>query len=302
MDRTTQRLMMGRQQSAVGQVEWTTPGIYYWTVPYNVYSISALLIGATGGGGTSLSFARSGAASGGLRYAIYIPVIPGEVLEVEIGAGGAAANLTSETGGTGGVSAIRRGGVNLLFANGGHGSPTPSSGLAALGGTGTPFSSNVGGGDGGDGGIALTSYESGAGGGGAAGYAGKGGKGADNYLGAAATAGAGGAGGGIPTIGTASYGGGAQGGGVGIYGQGSSGAAGTNGASGTPAIGGGAGSNGTNGANADINGGGGSSAGLYGGAPGGSEMGAVPRAGRGGACRIIHGEGRFYPSTRTANE
>ncbi len=262
-------MMAAAQPKPVGQIEWTTPGTYYWTVPDNVYSISAVLVGGGGAGGVAVSDVGGRSAPGpGLRYAVTIPVTPGETLTVIIGAGGAArAALSSTTPSTGGDTRIQRNGVDLLWAQGAQ---------TTTGGAGSPFGGNIGGGNGGAGGKYSGTSEGlfNAGAGGAGGYAGDGG-------GSGGNAGAGGGGGGGRRSDISPRGG--LGGGVGIRGQGADGA-------------GGAGDLG--------NGGNGSAATgpVCGRSSGSATQGNASVAGTPGGARFIYGEGRFYPSTRTADE
>lgn len=170
--------------------------------------------------------------------------------------------LTVEISTTGGQTRIHRSGTSLLVARGGSS------------GTSTATGGVVGGGNGG-------APQSGAGG--AGGYSGNGGSGGSS-AGGTGQPGSGGSGGGGG--GSASYTPGG-GGGVGLLGEGTSGAGGAFGSSG-PATRGGGGS-----------GGGGGSATEDGGEYGGGAVGTAARGA--GACRIIWGEGRAYPSTNTGD-
>lgn len=270
----------GGALSATGQQDFTTVGTTSWVVPANVYSISAVVVGG-GGGGSAWTSGGGGGRGGDLRYAISIPVTPGETLTITVGAGGIKA-LTAVAG-SGGFSNISRGGTSLLQAAGGAGGSS-SSGFGATLGTSTPTSANIGGGTGGTHAAGGTTNTSG--GGGAAGYTGNGGNSGVGAVAGSAGAGGGGGGGG----GGGSGGTGASGGGVGIYGLGANGAAGASGAVGL------GGSGGTDG-NA-------STGGVYGGGGGGSDAATLANAKDGGqgAVRIIYGEGRTYPSTRTVDQ
>jgi hypothetical protein len=267
MDETTFRMAMGASREAVGQAEWTTPGTYSFVVP-NLQTISAVLVASGGGGGagTAGGAGGAGAGAGALRHIRDLPVTPGEVLTIVVGAAGvgrlAGAGTTAVTGS---ISSISRGSTVLLQA-----APSPLTTSTQIG-TG-PQGGIVGGGNGAAGGSAGGT--NGGGGGGAGGYSGAGGT---------QTGGAGGSG--IQQT-TANLPGGA-GGGVGIYGEGASGANGTTAlgdATGRPGSGGtgrtyGGGGNGGSGS---------STAALNPGGPGGA-----------GACRIIWGFNRSYPSTNT---
>ena len=270
MDDTIFKIMFGAIKAPAGQVEWTTPGTYSWVVPARVYSISVLCVGA--GGGTqqyNSSVGGAGAGGGGLRYAKKIPVTPGETLTIVVGA--------PVQGGPGGATTISRAGAVLLQATGGaFGGNNPGAG-----GSGTVLSDNVGGGDGGLGGPRGLNQAEGGNGGGAGGYSGDGGSAYNATL--SGNGGAGGAGGrGLNSQP------GAAGGGVGILGEGASGTAGV---TANPPTAGGPGSGGIPGATN-------TTPGLYGAGAGGRTN-TTSLAGAVGACRIIWGSGREYPSTNT---
>lgn len=269
MKRIAELIMMAAARpKPVGQVEWTTPGTYYWPVPDNVYSISAAAVGSGNAGGVG---GRAGSGPG-LRYLITAPVTPGETLTIIVGAPGAAIPVGgSSNANTGGDVRIQRNGVDLLWAQGGQ----PNAG-----GGGSPLGGNIGGGNGGTGAIASSTNNAGAGG--AGGYAGNG---ADGTVGTTGLSGNGGAGGGGTANSSLTRGG--RGGGVGLRGQGADGIGGTgptspSGGDGSVTAGPVVGS--SSGSGNNIAGGLGSAAGICGGA------------------RIIFGDGRFYPSTRTADE
>jgi hypothetical protein len=278
---------------AAGQVAYTSPGTYYFTVPAGVTSISCVVIG--GGGGSSgcsgaSQYSGAGGGGGGLVYGT-ISVTAGQTVTVLVGAGGTAGtNVNSSTNiaGNGGESRISYGGISMLRAFGGAGGRYGVTYNAYGGGRNYYYSSPPqGGGIGGYGGRG-TNNGGGGGGGGAGGYAGNGGGGGigNTGVGGAGSGGGAGGGGGQANSGTQNNGGG----GTGLYGQGSNGAGGARNGSG------GGGSLGSGGGNGGIGG-------LYGGGAGGCEddtnrSGSV--GGRGGA-RIIWGTGRSYPSTNTAN-
>ena len=193
----------------VGQVEYTSTGTYSWTVPTNVTSVCAVLVGGRGTASVSGS-AKGGKGGAGLRYINNLTVTPGDVFTVVVA--GAGAN-----------SSLSKGGNTYVQAN--------SGGANGAGGTGTafgsgPFGGTIGGGNGGAGGnppgtgFAAT--------GGAGGYSGDGGYGGDGGQDGGAGSGGGGGGGGGSSLNTVGPG---AGGLVGIYGQGASGAGGTGGGS-----------------------------------------------------------------------
>ena len=249
-----------------GQQAYTTPGTYSWTVPAGVNSICAVLVGP---GSNSASGGSSG-GGGGLRYINNMPVIPGTVVTVTVGAGGSTV-----------ASSLAIGSDIYVYADRGY---------VVQGGTGTnfgigPFGGIVGGGNGGQGRGDATGY---AGAGGAGGYSGNGGYGGVGQIPPIAGSGGGGGGGGEWGGGGGGQGGG--GGGVGILGQGANGAAGAGGPTNGRQGGGGSGGLPTS-AGADTR-----SGGLYGGGGAGTGIG-----GAGGAVRIIWGDGRAFPSTNTGN-
>jgi len=79
-----------------GQVEYTTPGSYSWTVPVGVFEVSVLCIGG-GGGGSQYSSNSSGAGGGGLGYINSYTVIPGDKIDIVVGAGGTRDTNTGTT-------------------------------------------------------------------------------------------------------------------------------------------------------------------------------------------------------------
>lgn len=176
-----------------GQAEFLTPGTYTWICPDGVSSVSAVCVGA-GGGGYS-SWANSAGSGGGLGWKNNIPVAPGNSYTVVVG--------------TGGIKNVSAGGNSYfidLSTVAGYGGGNASAGAYT---SGPNSNSTYGGGWQGDGGGAG-GYANYTGGGGAGGYAGTGG---GSQSDAAASSGAG-AGGGYYS---STYGTGA-GGGVGVYG------------------------------------------------------------------------------------
>lgn len=292
--------------SPVGGILYDTPGMYTWTAPVGVTSVSAVVIG---GGGTA-DWGLYGGEGGALAYKNSIPVIPGEDYTVFVGAGAtmtSQGNPATQSGSSYFVS------TSTVRAKGGD------STSAAITRTGSEVVGDGGGagGYGGAGGGYVTSSKSG---GGAGGYSGTGGD-AGRHSGVSSTvvldsgdAGSGGGGGGgahyssgninftgiIPTTG---------GGGVGVYGQGANGQGGA--ASNSTTLyagkGGSGGEDGTRGGinNQQANGG------DYGGGAGvvyqrtsASYIPSYPglentTAGK-GAVRLIWGPVRAFPSTNVA--
>lgn len=271
--------------AAPGQVEYTTPGTYSWTVPTGVTSISILTVGAGGAGQQVLSnTGASGGAGGGLAFTNNYTVTPGGTITIVVGAGGDPLFPYGSGPQSGGNSTVTLSGTIICGASGG----------AYVGGSGigTNNTASHSGGNGGAG-VALAS----GGGGGAAGYSGDGGRGGQSGS-VYGIGGSGGGGGGGAYRGGNGNGLGGSGGGVGIYGEGTSG----DGGSPLGTLYGGGGSNGSSGAYGyGGNYGGGGSGGVYT-IAGPSGFGGTGSAGAKGAVRIIWpGDTRFYPSTGTAN-
>lgn len=241
-----------QDQTAVFNKFNTNPGVSFgttsFTVPSGVTLMSAVCIGGGGGGSGSQNDARgsAGGGGGGVSWSVF-SVRPGDVLDIQVGYGGAAgaASLTGN-GGNGSTSSITLatrtgvGGVDQLImqATGGSGGQRAAAdggtGTVGSGGAGSIITPNTyntvflsGGGTGGNGG---SSNNIGCGGGGAAGYSGNGGNGGDATnapQAAVSNSGGGGGGGNSSTLG---YGGGGTGG-YGFSGTGQ-GAAGVNGSAG----------------------------------------------------------------------
>ncbi|SDG19249.1 phage tail protein [Sulfitobacter delicatus] len=289
-----------------GQQEFTEPGTYSFIVPAGVTSISAVTVGGGGSGAAAEQNWPNGGGGGGggaLAFENDITVTPGEVLTVEVGAGGATAVM--QQGIAGQETRLKRGGATLVGASGGGAGARGSggsSGAGGAGGSGGAVLSGTGfsGGNGGDGKVGAGSEGAGGGGGGAAGYAGSGGNGNDaapnsssNTPGSGGSGGGGG--GGDMNATAANVQEGKGGGGVGIYGQGSS-ANGNDASSltqwGYSAPAGRGGSGGDQGT---------SSGGAFGGGGGGGRS-TVGFAGGNGALRIIWpGNTRQFPSSNTAD-
>ena len=174
---------------ANGEALFTTPGTYSWVVPANVYSISAVAVGAGGDGGGAGNFACGG--SGGQSYFVSTSTLRatggsggrtsngGGCLG---GAGGTVGAGTGFVGGKGGTGGGAGGGAGGYTAAGGAGGISGAAGTASTGGGGggggrcTTSDIRYGGGgvglfglgSNGAGGI-LTSTGTGAGGGGGSG-------------------------------------------------------------------------------------------------------------------------------------
>ena len=94
---------------AVGQQEFTTPGLYLFTVPENVIKISVVLIGGGAGSNTSIPYSQSsyGPGGGALVYCNNIPVQPGQKIVIGVG----------KSGNTGTVGTDYTGGSTNLYLN-----------------------------------------------------------------------------------------------------------------------------------------------------------------------------------------
>ncbi len=275
-----------------GSAIFTTTGASTFTVPADITSICVLCVGAGGAGGWFTNPDDSpGGGGGGLAYANNISVSPGQVININVGAGG------TSPGGNGGDTWFNS--DTILNGKGGEGGKYNGATGRYNGGNGGASQGSIrtGGGSGGNGGIGDTTYSPG-GGGGAGGYAGNGGNGANSASNntdpvAGQNAPAGGGGGGGSTENNDAGGGG----GVGIYGQGASGSGGTASVDGDGGKGGSGGENGSSGVGTGANGAGG----IYGGGGAGGE-GAVylPGDGADGVIRVIWGSGREFPSTNVS--
>ena len=251
-----------------GDVEFTTPGTYSWTVPNDVTQVSVLCIGG-GGAGNGDGSLGGGGGGAGLGWKNNISVTPGQSYTVVVGDRGAGGS------GSNGEDSYF---INTSTVKGGGGGGT----VTGSGGSGGSYTGD-GGGNGGSGGSTAGGgiYEGG--GGGAGGYSGNGGNGGGGDgtsnpqnagVGGAGGDGSGGGGGG------GAYGGDYVGGGTEPHGQGSSGS--------------GCGLN--NAVSCNGSGQPGSVVGDH--AYGGGGAGASA-PGNNGIVRIIWGSGRGFPSTNT---
>ena len=156
-------------ENAVGEVVYDKSGTYTFIVPNGVKKISAVAVGAGGGGNRNWSgYAGHG---GALAYANDIAVKAGDKITVVVGKGGASGNSSSSSQ-AGGDSYLSLNGTKLFTAQGGRGGNTNtrakyiSGAVTCYGGLG-----GIGGNNG--------SHQYG-GGGGAGGYTGNGGNGTHN--------------------------------------------------------------------------------------------------------------------------
>jgi hypothetical protein len=181
-----------------GRAEYTTGGSYTFVVPAGVKTISALAVGAGGGG--AQQWANSGASGGGLAWYDNIDVEAGDTISITV-AGQANPQSNGATSSVGSYFSASGGQYNSNNAN------TVGQPVA---GTVTP--------NGGKGGWSYGSWQGG--GGGAGGYTGNGGNGWYGSSGpnGGTANGSGGAGGGGGGYASSTYGFGG-GGGVGIRGE-----------------------------------------------------------------------------------
>jgi hypothetical protein len=193
-------LLIGVNGWGQTDVDFTTTGQTTWTVPTGVSSVRVEVWGGGGGATGRISTSYSGAGGGGGTYArkVSFAVTAGDVLYVQVGAGGsgttAGSNKTANDGGQSYVKTTSHAGTVIASANGGKGGKTGTTGTLTGSGAGSqPYSINAtspttnddywNGGAGGG-----TSGTKGGGGGGGAGSGGSGGSG--TTAGAAGTAGA----------------------------------------------------------------------------------------------------------------
>jgi hypothetical protein len=271
-----------RRTTGYGEISWTLPGTYFWTVPDDFPEdvVHAATVGGGGGGWISApSNEVCSGAGGALAWANNIPVVPGQVLQIKVASGGLP-GISSIQAAAGESSYFKDAGT--CAAGGGAGGI--SGGLGILGGV-------VMAGSGGNGGNAayLNSSVGVASGGGSGGYSGKGGDGvATNGAGSVGNAGIGGAGG------SGGIGNGPNGsGGVGLYGEGRSGISGA--VSTSVNTGGSNGQDGITAQSPSVRG----ASGQFGAGGGASVTLGIGQPGASGAVRIIWGPDRAFPSQNT---
>lgn len=93
----------------VGQMQWTTPGTYQWTVPPGVKSISFCVVGAGQSGYVNyvnfqadVGYRGYGGMAGKYIYRNNTAVTPGQVITVVVGDGGTNNSGTTTLGANGG--------------------------------------------------------------------------------------------------------------------------------------------------------------------------------------------------------
>lgn len=126
-----------------------------FTVPANVNFLSIVACGAGGGGGgggTNTVVASAGASggAGSIPQLFNYKVVPGDVLTVNIGAGGTAgtgtsggSNLTGGVGGNGGSTTITGTGVDIFLSGGAGGNPSTGANPSVAGAAQTSLATTV---------------------------------------------------------------------------------------------------------------------------------------------------------------
>ena len=276
-----------------GEITFSVPRAYFWTVPDGVRFIHGVAIGGGGGGYQNIGGFDTGSGAGGeLRWVNDIFVTPGDILTITVGKGGEGiVSTVTLLGVSGGFSRVVLDGSTVLRANGGGGGEPDAVSTGGNGGTGD------GGGDGGDGAFLLNGVgttDNASSGGGSGGYSGDGGDGVSAIRTSAPVSGNSGSGGAAASgtvLQLTETAGGQGGGGTGVFGEGNSGSS--------------SGDNGSGGADAvdSANNKAATSGGVYGGG-GGASFGntnissqEMAMDGGHGCVRIIWGEGREFPAT-----
>ncbi|WP_341868375.1 glycine-rich domain-containing protein [Pseudomonas reidholzensis] len=111
------------------KVYYRSAGVYQWTVPAGVYKVDVEVRGAGGSGGFGSQETGSGGGGGGGISKRLCTVVPGSVITITVGAGGAAVSTVGASGNSGTASAFG----TFCSATGGSGG---SSGSGATGGFG----------------------------------------------------------------------------------------------------------------------------------------------------------------------
>jgi uncharacterized repeat protein (TIGR02543 family) len=271
-----------------GDIVYDTVGNHTFTVPSNVFSISVICVGGGAGGDAARGdgFAARGGGGGWTAWKNNIPVLPGEVIGLRVGAGGGARNRLSPDGltvGRVGESSWFKFSTGFLTAPGGRTS-------LQFGGTFAGDGGYAGGWNDSPTAETLSGIKVSGGGGGAGGYSSNGGNGSNGISnpGEDGLGGSGAGGSHIFSTTQAGY----NGGGVGLYGLGTNNAlylVDSNGQAGS----------GGNTTNPDSN----PVTQLYGGGGGGTSYSYTSNnqlssnGGANGAIRIVWGANKAFPST-----
>jgi Carbohydrate binding domain len=141
--------------TTAGQISYTANGVYSWTAPTGVTSVTVSGTGAAAGGGAGNVSAGGteyggGGGGGGENAQGSVAVTPGNVYTPTVGAGGAGGTEPGG-GGTAGGSTVFAGDVANVTANGGSsgaGATVSGNGAGGAGGTGSGASTHHNGGAG----------------------------------------------------------------------------------------------------------------------------------------------------------
>lgn len=107
-----------------------------WTCPPGVFFVKATCIGGGGGGGYGIAPDTVGRGGNGAYVFNVVPVTPGVVYNIVIGAGGQPSNFPPTPGGAGGTTSF---GGTLVTAGGGGGGNNAAQGADSSSGTGYAF-------------------------------------------------------------------------------------------------------------------------------------------------------------------
>lgn len=100
-------------------VNFTTPGTYDWVVPAGIYSVRAEGWGAGGGAGAGNGTHAPAGGGAGAYVSRVFEVVPGQVITVVVGAGGAGGTLDpDQRGQTGGATLISMAGTTIAALGG----------------------------------------------------------------------------------------------------------------------------------------------------------------------------------------
>jgi len=130
----------GKSKVTPINVVYSSPGSYSYTVPAGVYTLYCTGTGAGGGGGglgpnpRGSNYYPGGGGAGCIRYPL--AVIPGQVINIVIGTGGAGQGSGGGTGSATTFAGVTLYGGNGGGAGGGGGASTGANILAGTGATG----------------------------------------------------------------------------------------------------------------------------------------------------------------------
>lgn len=132
------------QTKGTNSQTFTATGRSTWTVPTGVYKVSVVVVGAGGGGGGADQTNACGAGGAGGCVIVHrdLTVIPGSVINVAVGTGGAGGTNSGNAGTNG--TASRFGMLSTGGASGGNGSTGNGSAFANSSGATVSFPTNPG--------------------------------------------------------------------------------------------------------------------------------------------------------------